>query len=819
MKRFFLIALLPVLFTCKSAQPITQSPQQDISPDILSKAKKYPGFINSYWDSNDGKLWLEINQLNVEFLYVNSLVTGVGSNDIGLDRGQFGNNRIVKFIKNGPKIMLIEPNYQYRAISENKFEQNAVKEAFAQSILWGFDIKKETINGYIVDATDFYLQDVHGVSKSLAFTGQGNYQVDKSKSGIYDQGIKNFPKNTIIESLLTFKGDPKGRYVRQVVPSPEFITVRQRHSFIELPDSEYKMRKFDPRSGYFGISFMDYAVPIDKPMEQKYIVRHRLIKKNPEADVNEAQEPIIYYLDPGVPEPVRSALLEGASWWNEAFEVAGFKDAFLVKMLPEGADPMDVRYNLIQWVHRSTRGWSYGHSVIDPRTGEIIKGHVSLGSLRVRQDFLIAQGLLSPYHDGEEDVIKAKNMALARIRQLSAHEVGHTLGLAHNYASSINNRASVMDYPHPLIKLNNDGELDLSDAYDTLIGEWDKLAISYGYTEFAQGEDEKAELNKIIQKSLDDELAFISDKDSRPKGSAHPNAHLWDNNTNAADELNRVIEVRKIAMKNLGINSIPQNHPVSMLEDVMVPVYLMHRYQLEAASKIIGGLYYTYSLKGDGQTITEMVSADMQEMALSAIIKTIEPQFLEIPESLLNLLPPKALGYGSSRENFRKKTGLTFDPLAAAESASGLSIELLLNPERASRLVEYHARFPELPSLNNLIDKLVISTWKQKYANLYHAEINRAVSKLTLSEIIKLANSNRTSGQAKAVALSNIFELDDWLKSQYKKEKEENQKAHYLYGIELINRFKNNPDQFKSGEILELPMGSPIGNDLINCDF
>lgn len=819
MKHFFLIALLPAIFACKSAQPVAQQPPPENNSDILAKARKYPGFINTYWDSNDGKLWLEINQLDVEFLYVNSLVTGIGSNDIGLDRGQFGNNRVVKFVKNGPKIMLVEPNYKYKAISENKYEQKAVEEAFAQSILWGFDIKKEILNGYIVDATDFYLQDAHGVSKSLRYTKQGNYEVDKSKSGIYDQGIKNFPKNTIVESLLTFKGDPQGEQLWQVVPSPEFITVRQRHSFIELPDSEYKMRKFDPRSGYFGISFVDYAVPIDKPMEQNYIVRHRLIKKNPVAEISEAQEPIIYYLDPGVPEPVRSALLEGASWWNEAFEAAGFKDAFQVKMLPEGADPMDVRYNLIQWVHRSTRGWSYGHSVIDPRTGEIIKGHVSLGSLRVRQDFLIGQGLLSPYHDGEEDVAKAKNMALARIRQLSAHEVGHTLGLAHNYASSMNDRASVMDYPHPLIKLNNDGELDLTDAYDTHIGEWDKLAIAYGYAEFTAGDDEDAELDKIIQKSLDDKLFFISDKDSRPQGSAHPNAHLWDNNSNAADELNRIIEIRNIAMKNLGLNSIPAKYPVSSLEDVMVPVYLMHRYQLEAASKIIGGLYYTYSLKGDGQTTTEMVSSDMQEMALTAILKTIEPQFLEIPESLLELLPPKALGYSNSRENFRKKTGLTFDPLAAAESASGLSIKLLLNPERASRLVEYHARFPELPSLNQLIEKLVSTTWKQKYTTPYYAEINRTVSKLTLSEIIKLANSDKTSSQARAIALSGIYKLEEWLNTQYKKEKEENQKAHYLYGIELINRFKNNPEQFKSGDILELPMGSPIGNDLINCGF
>jgi hypothetical protein len=818
MKKFYFIVFVSLIFSCKTNQPLPQPENPDLSSTLqLDKMKKHNGFFNLYWDGNTGKLWLEIDKLDSEFLYINSLATGIGSNDIGLDRGQFGDNRIVKFVKNGPKIFLVQPNYSYRAISDNPYEQRAVNESFAKSILWGFPIKEQLMSSYLVDATDFFLNDWHNVSASLAFTGQGKYQVDITKSGIYPEGLKSFPENSIVESVLTFKGKPEGAYVRQVVPTSELITVKQRHSFVKLPDPGYTMRKFDARSGYFGISFLDYAVPFTEPLNKRYIVRHRLQKAYPDEPVSEPVDPIIYYLDPGTPEPVRSALLEGATWWDEAFEAAGFKNAFQVRLLPDDADPMDVRYNLIQWVHRSSRGWSYGRSVIDPRTGEIIKGHVSLGSLRIRQDFLIAAGLLSPYLDGKTDLTQAKEMALARIRQLSAHEVGHTLGLAHNYASSIQDRASVMDYPHPLIKLNSEGEIDLSEAYDTRIGEWDKLAIKYGYTVFTNQEDEN--LNKIIEEGIHAGLYYISDKDSRPEGSAHPYAHLWDNNSNAANELNRIIEIRRLALNNLGLNSIPDNTPISNLEDVLVPIYLLHRYQVEAASKLIGGLLYSYSYKGDGQVITEMIPAETQKMALKAVIKTIQPDFLQVPENLLTMLPPKAIGPTNSRENFRKKTGLTFDPFAAAESAAELSIRLLLNPQRVSRLIEYKSRNQNLPGLHDIIFELIENSWKMKIQDPYLAEINRTVSKLVLTKLLYLAEDQSTAEQARAIALSEIFQLEKWMTENYSLEKDHNQSVHLLYGMEMIRRYRENPDLFKSGTPFPLPAGSPIGNGLLNCEF
>src|SRR5438477_1254711 len=519
-------------------------------------AQKLAGYFNLFWDAKAGKLWLEIDKWNAEFLYQCGLSAGVGSNDFGLDHGQLGQTRVVRCERSGLKVMLVQDNLNFRAVSDDKDEKRAVHDSFAESVIWGFTAAAEEGERVLVDATDFYLRDAHGVTAALKRTKQGAYKLDGSRSAIYLANTKNFPLNTEVETTLTFTSDEPGRWVRDVTPDATAITVREHHSFVQLPPAGYKPRAYDPRSSFYGISYMDYATPVSESIVKRFTARHRLEKKDPAAAMSEATEPIIYYLDRGAPEPIRIALLEGARWWDQAFEAAGYKNAFRVEMLPEGADMMDLRYNVIQWVHRATRGWSYGASVVDPRTGEIIKGHVTLGSLRVRQDYLIAEGLLAPYEKGKPVSAKMQEMALARLRQLAAHEVGHTLGLEHNYSASTVNRSSVMDYPPPVAKLAVDGSIDLSDAYATGIGEWDKVSIKWSYEDFRAGTDEQAALNKILLDAYGRGLRYLTDQDARQAGSSSILAHLWGSGENAIDELSRIMQVRGTALKRFGEDNI-----------------------------------------------------------------------------------------------------------------------------------------------------------------------------------------------------------------------------------------------------------------------
>ena len=551
------------------------------------------------------------------------------------------------------------------------------------------------------------------------------------------------------------------------------------------------------------------------------IYKHRLKKKNPEAAISEAVEPIVYYLDRGAPEPVKSALLDGARWWNQAFEAIGYKDAFQVKLLPADADPMDVRYNLIQWVHRSTRGWSYGAAVGDPRTGEIIKGHVSLGSLRVRQDFLIATGLLQAYSEGNEDTKPMLDMALARIRQLSAHEVGHTLGLAHNFAASINDRSSVMDYPHPLIELDAQGNIKIDNAYDDKIGSWDKQAIAYGYQDFSKGANIDQELERIIKKGLSDGHKYITDSDARPRGGSHPYAHLWDNGKNGADELNRLLNIRKIALQNMNANNIASNAPMATLEETLVPIYLIHRYQIEAAAKLLGGVDYTYAANGDEQMVQNRVPSKVQKSALDALLNAISAETLDIPSHILALIPPRPPGYSRSRETFKSKTGVTFDPLTAAESAANMSIGMILNRERAARLVTQKAQDKNSPGLGDVINELINKTWKAKRHPGLKSEIQFVTENLVLLNLMQLASDDYAQQQVRAVAYAKLMQLKNWMGSQNTSEKA-SLGAHYTYALKQIALFEENPDKIKKAQPVSPPDGSPIGSgqaEELGCSY
>jgi hypothetical protein len=778
--------------------------------------KKQEGFINFYWDDAAGKIWLEINKLDSELLYLTSLPAGLGSNDIGLDRGLPGDTKIIRFSKTGRKILMLQPNYAYRAITTAPNEKRAVAESFAQSAIWGFTAEAESNGSYLVDATDFFLRDAMRISNRLRSAQQGSYSLDKTRSAFYLTGTKNFPLNTEVEATITLTSSDgnTGSYVQSVTPSPEAITVRVHHSFVQLPDNNYKPRTFDTRSSFISTGYLDYSTPVAEPVEKKFIIRHRLEKKDPTAAISEPVKPIVYYLDNGTPEPIRSALLNGAGWWNEAFEAAGFKNAFQVRILPDSVNPMDIRYNVINWVHRSTRGWSYGNAVVDPRTGEIIKGQVSLGSLRVRQDYLIAQGLLAPFSDGATDKNdlpvndKMLQMALERLSQLAAHEVGHTIGLVHNYSASSNNRASVMDYPHPLVQINAADDIDLSNAYTGKIGDWDKVAINWGYREFAPGTNEKQELNNIINNALKNNLSFITDRDARAAGGLHPNAHLWDNGGNAVAELKNVMAIRAKALGQFGKKNIRSGRPMAMLEDVLVPVYLYHRYQLEAVTKIVGGRYYTYALKGDGQVATKPVSKAEGLSALNAIIDCIDPKVLLLPDTIARLIPPRPSGYDFTRELFKKRTGLAFDALAPAETAADMPFSFLFTEERLNRMVQYEVQDGGL-GLAEMLNTLTEKTWKAPRRSGMEKLIQLQTEQVLLTYLLSSSISNELSFVAKATVQKALDGLKKYIEAQQKITKDDMLLAHYLLALQRMKE----PEKAKPTIHKEIPPGAPIGCD------
>lgn len=760
------------------------------------------GYFNLYYQQNSGKIFVEVDKLQQPFIFLSGLPQGVGSNDIGLDRGQLNDTRLVQFERYGDKVMLKQLNMYYRANSSNQAEVKSIDEAFADSILAGLPIVAETDDRLLVDYTGFLLSDLHKVSERLAARKQGSYQLDKNRSGVYIKRSKAFPKNTELEATLTYKGSKPGQYVRQVTPETSAITVHSHHSLIALPEEGYQSRVFHPYSGYWKEEYKDYATDIEQPMLQKYIPRHRLQKKDPSKAISEAVEPIVYYLDPGVPEPVRTALYDGAMWWADAFEAAGFKNAFQVKTLPADADPMDVRYNVIQWVHRATRGWSYGHSVTDPRTGEIIKGHVTLGSLRVRQDYLIALGLTSPFSQEAASTEKQKQMALARIRQLSAHEVGHTLGLAHNFAASANNRASVMDYPHPLVSIKN-GKISLEGAYDEGIGNWDKYTIQYGYAEFANNEQQQ--LKALVAKAKTDGLDYLSDPDARPKGGANPKGHLWDNGSDPVTELIRLGKVRRLALYNMGLDSIADGTALSQLHQTLVPIYLMHRYQVEAAVKLIGGVHYEYELKQQGQAAhgVRSVSADRQQAALAALLTTITPEYLTIPDGLLTLITPRVYGEDQSRESFKSRTGLTFDAISAAEASAANTIQLLLNPQRLNRLSQ---QATQAVNLNSVIKALVDNTIKAKINT--KSTVAARINHVSFELLMLAATSDKVAPEAQAEIQYQMLALKPWLKKASKKQSK--RAAQLQSWLRRLNWYENTGEWNSQFKVLPMPPGSPI---------
>lgn len=782
---------------------------------VLLNTQEMPGFIPLHWDSEEGRLYADVSDVEGPFIYYNGLSHGVGSNDLGLDRGRLGDTFLVEFRKVGKKVFLAALNTKYTARSEDAQERRAVAEAFAESIIWGFAVVESGPNTLVIDLTDFALSDATGIADLLAARGEGSFSIDENRSAIYLPKTKSFPDNTEIDATLTFAGKSKGRILGTVAPNADAITVHGHHSFIRLPDDGYQPLPYDARAGYIhsgeATLVYDYASPIDAPIKSAFARRHRLEKVDPTAEVSEAVEPIVYWVDSGAPEPVKSALIEGALWWNQAFEAAGYKDAFQVKVLPPEADPMDIRYNVIQWVHRSTRGWSYGSSIRDPRTQEILKGHVTLGSLRVRQDYLIAEGLIAPYDENGDSVGQLSEFALARIRQLSAHEVGHTLGIAHNFSASADGRASVMDYPHPLVTLNDDGEVVLSDAYDVGIGDWDKRAVIWGYQDFPDEVSDAAGRAEIIAETLASGLSFVADEHARigsrsSAGPAHPKGSLWDNGSDPVAELNRMMQLRAVVLNDFSEQAIQPGRPMASLEDVLVPAFLMHRYQVQAAATVLGGQSFTYAMRGDGQVPSERVSATHQRAALSAMLATLEPTALNIPERVTSLIPPRPPQSGASRELFPRHTGYVFDPMAAASTAALITLDQLTDHKRAARLNNQHRVDASLPSFGEVLTILIDDRWPEtKDPELL--SIERAVQLLLVDRLADLLANTQAAPQVRADALDALSKMKR--RAERARVKDPASGAHMKYLAKRVATIMENPEAYTAGD-LTVPPGSPI---------
>lgn len=808
----------------------------DKVPAISDRTKgmqKIDGLMPLYWQASSGRLFMDIGRFKHELLYQVSLPAGLGSNPVGLDRGQLGDSAIVFFDRIGQKVLMTEPNYRYRAITTDAAERRAVDESFARSVLWGFKVEAEEGGRVLVDATAFFMRDAHGVADRLKSTNQGSYRLDETRSALYLDRTKGFPKNTEVEATLTFTTtDEPGRFVQQTTPHPAAVTLREHHSFVELPDGNYKPRTLDPRAPSFGVEFYDYASPISEPIEKRWISRHRLEKKDPAAALSDPVTPIVYYVDNGAPEPIRTALIEGASWWSQGFEAAGFRNAFQVKVLPADADPMDVRYNMINWVHRATRGWSYGGGITDPRTGEIIKGNVTLGSLRVRQDYLIGVGLMPAYSAGDggagacllgmtseddylaqlDSSVDVTAMALARIRQLAAHEVGHTLGFAHNFAASTYGHGSVMDYPAPWVDIKN-GKLDLSNAYATGIGEFDTFAARFAYSQFRTGADEARELETILEAGVANGMLYITDADARPANAAHPLASLWDSGTDPVATLKHEMEVRRIGLSTFGLHNIPIGTPLSELERQLLPLYLHHRYQLQSAVKSLGGVYFTYAVRTahgpNPSRVAEVVAPEQQRAALSAVLSTLSVDELRIPARILDLIPPPAFGYGgSTAEPFARRTDPTFDPIGAATIAADLAVTALLQPARAARLVQQSALDARSPGFSEVVTRLIGTTWKGRVpADGYGRAILLEIQSLTVTRLMDLAANADASPQVRSAAAAGLREILALTRGTVS--------AHAAGTRDDIERFLRRPDATqKRTAPLPTPAGEPIGGSI-----
>ncbi|WP_300543587.1 zinc-dependent metalloprotease [Maricaulis sp.] len=792
--------------------------------DSIAGLERRDGFVPLQIDAEDGRVLAELTQQADgslgRMIYTARLTSGLGSNPVGLDRGLGTRSQILRFFRVNDRVFAEFENTGYRAIGADEDEARATRQSFARSVIWSTGIVAETDGRVLIDLSGFLTRDPVGTASQLSDTDQGSFTVDPDRSAPLTDAALSFPQNVEIDALLTLQSGDPGSEVQAVAADPRSVTLTVHHSFVALPEPGYEIREADDRSGAITMDFYDMAAPLDAPVRRAYAIRHRLERVDPAAQSGPVVEPIVYYLDRGTPPLIRDALIEGANWWAQAFEAAGYENAFRVELLPEGAHPLDVRYNIIQWVHRQTRGWSYGASVIDPRTGEIIKGHVILGSQRVRQDRMIFEGLLGTSGTGTGAADDPLELALARIRQLSAHEVGHTIGLAHNFAASISDRASVMDYPAPLVTLAADGGIDVSRAYDTDIGEWDSVAIRWLYGEYGEGEDEADALDAILAEARRNGLVYITDRHARGNDSAHPLANLWDNGSDPVAMLNETMAVRRTALDGFGPRVLARGEPLSALRDVFSPIYLYHRYQVEAAAKTIGGIVFNYELNtGSPSGLAPVAPAD-QRRALDALLATLDPAALDIADNTLALMAPSPFAdydAAATRELFRSPAYPAFSRTAAAGAAARITLEATLSPGRLARLADQSARDSEQVSPEEVFDLFERHVFDAPRGEAHRLRpVRQAVQAEYAAQLLDLVAG--ASPTVSGLARQRLERLAAQTPSRRDTGPDA---AHRLWLSRAIDAGLDRIDRGETPELTDTPIppGSPIGADSCwHCD-